>query len=121
MDTEKIVTNNKIKPYEFRDKKLQSQQILREIAPPTNDGIITKTEPGATGILVNGVEILNYKSNDLVRYGQIDNIEVVSSGSDYDIINPPTLNISDAVGTGATGYAGVTGELKEIRILNEGF
>ncbi|BCU96268.1 MAG: hypothetical protein CM15mV12_0130 [uncultured marine virus] len=51
-----------------------------------NDGLITKTEPGATGILVNGVEILNYKSNDLVRYGQIDNIEVVSSGSDYDII-----------------------------------
>ena len=121
VDTETIVTNNKIKPYEFRDKKLQSQQILREIAPPTNDGIITKTEPGATGILVNGVEILNYKSNDLVRYGQIENIEVVSSGSDYDIINPPTLNISDAVGTGATGYAGVTGELKEIRILNEGF
>ena len=37
------------------------------------------------------------------------------------LINPPTLNISDAVGTGATGYAGVTGELKEIRILNEGF
>ena len=77
--------------------------------------------PGATGILINGVEILNYKSNDLIRYGKINQIEVVDTGAGYDIINPPVLNVSDVVGSGATGYAGLTGSLEAIRVIDEGF
>ena len=39
----------------------------------------------------------------------------------YDIINPPLLNIRDSVGTGATGCVAVSGNLKEIRLLDSGF
>ena len=59
--------------------------------------------------MVNGVEVRNYKSNDRVIYGKLNEVEVVSPGSDYDVINPPLLNISDTVGTGATGYVAVSG------------
>ena len=44
-----------------------------------------------------------------------------ATGSDYDIINPPLLNISDTIGVGATGCVAVSGSLKEIRLLDSGF
>ncbi len=116
-----VVNDNILKPYQFKDKNLQSQRILRQVNPPNNDGEVVKTEPGFTGILVNGVEVLNYKSTDLVRYGSIEEIEVVDEGSNYDLRTPPLLNISDATGIGATGYVGLTGSLKEIRVISPGF
>ena len=40
-------------------------------------------------MLVNGVEILNYKSGDSVYFGTIDGVTVAAGGSGYDVINPP--------------------------------
>ena len=72
-------------------------------------------------MLVNGVEILNYKSQEILYYGKVDNIEVLAPGSNYDIINPPELYLTDVVGTGATGYPAVNGGLQEIRLQDPGF
>jgi hypothetical protein len=119
--SDKTVTNNKFVPYNFRLKTLDTQKLLREVSEPIIDGNFYETNPGLNGILINGVEVLNYKSTELVRYGKIEEIEVVSSGANYDIINPPLININDNVGTGATGYVAVSGSLEEIRILDPGF
>ena len=116
-----IVTDNKISPFKFNNKTLTSQKILREVCPPDNTGTVYETKPGHTGILVNGVEILNYKSFDQVHYGELKGIDVLAGGRDYDVINPPFLHIKDSVGTGATGYVAVSGELKDIRIIDPGF
>ena len=113
--------SNKLELFKFKSKVLQPQNLLREVSPPTNDGYEYETEVGKTGILVNGVEILNYKSSDNIFYGSIEDIEVISPGSGYDIIDPPILNIVDLVGTGATGYCAVRGNLKEIKIIDPGF
>ena len=56
------VTNSLIEPYQFNGKTLNSQKLLRKISTPIDTGVVSKTKPGFTGILVNGVEILNYKS-----------------------------------------------------------
>ena len=77
--------------------------------------------PGYTGFLVDGVEILNYKSTNFVYYGTIDSVDVVKSGKNYDVINPPKVAITDSVGTGATGTVSVKGNFKEIRLLKSGF
>ena len=121
VDSQTTVTNNIIQPYEFRFKSLQSQKVLREVSDPINDGSLHETTPGFTGILINGVEVSNYKSSDTVYYGKLNEIEVLSPGSEYDIINPPLLSIVDSVGTGATGYVAVSGSLQEIRVLDSGF
>ncbi len=115
------VNNQRIEPYRFRNKSLESQKLLREFSLPESDGNNTPTQPGFTGMLINGVEVLNYKSSDVLRYGKIDDIEVLNPGSNYDIINPTQFKITDAVGTGATGYLGISGSLKEIRIKDSGF
>ena len=64
----------------------------------------------------NGVEILNYKSNDQIIFGDIKSMET-NGGENYDVINPPILNISDVTGVGATGICGVTGQLEEQELL----
>jgi hypothetical protein len=115
------VNSNRIDYYTFKGQSLESQKLLREISSPVEDGNVYETLPGQTGILVNGVEILNYKSSDNVYYGPIDEVEVTSPGQNYDIINPPILHISDTTGIGATGYCSVSGNLKEIRIIDPGF
>ena len=50
--------------------------------------------------MINGVEILNYKSNDVVYYGPIEEISVTSGGDNYDVLNPPILSITDSNGVG---------------------
>ena len=119
--SEVTVSNSNVKPYEFNNKTLVSQKILREFSDPINDGSINKTKPGFTGMFVNGVELLNYKSRDVIKYGKIENIEILSPGTNIDVINVPNLIIKDSVGSGATGYAAVSGSFDEIRVVDPGF
>ena len=121
LDNPVTVSNSNIEDYEKYSLELQSQKLLRELKLPINDGGEYITDPGSTGILINGVEILNYKSKDRIYYGPLEDIEVNGPGADYDAINPPTLIISDSVGTGATGYCSVNGSLRAIRIIDPGF
>lgn len=121
VDSPVTINSNKLEYYRFKSKTLQSQNLFREISPPVNDGAEYPTEPGFTGILINGVEVLNYKSRDVVYYGSLNEIEVTSPGVNYDVINPPILSISDPVGSGASAYCAVRGSLSEIRIVDSGF
>ena len=116
-----VVTDCIIEPYALRNSTLQPQKLVRKITPPISSGVVHKTEPGTTGVLINGVEILNYKSTDQITYGKIKSIDVVDGGTDYDIINPPLLTITDQVGTGATGFLAVSGSLTKIDIEDTGF
>lgn len=102
-------------------KTLNSSKLIRKISDPQDESSFNETEPGLIGVLVNGVEILNYKSKDKLFYGPIENIVPTSSGSDYDVINPPILTISDPIGFGASGYCSVNGQLERIDIIDPGF
>ena len=120
------VTNAKFEltNFTFKDlstQLLESQKIIRKISEPETDGNLYETKPGLIGIFANGVEILNYKSNDNIYYGSIENIIPTASGSGYDIINPPVLSIFDKNGSGANGYCSVIGGLERIDIIDPGF
>ncbi len=123
-----LVTNNKftLKAFNTRDltnKRLLPQNIFREISRPTTPSPkeSTETNPGTIGIFVNGVELLNYKSKDVIFYGGIKEIFPTASGKGYDIINPPILNIEDSTGTGANGHVSVKGSLERFDIIDGGF
>ena len=115
------VVNNTLEFSSLSLKTLEPQKLVRKVSEPIDDGTKIDTLPGSTGILVNGVEVLNYKSNDSIFYGPIESITVTSPGSEYDIINPPVLRISDLVGSGATAYCNVKGGLERIDIIDGGF
>jgi len=111
---------------EFNDinlnlKSVSSQRLLRKISNPTNESDVYQTNYGTTGIFINGVELLNYKSKDKIFYGPIESINVSSGGEGYDVINPPEVNILDTLGTGCVAHCSVVGVLERIDILDEGF
>ncbi len=121
VETSTTVVDNIIEDSISAGKQLESQKLYREISDPINNDLVIETKPGTTGVLINGVEILNYKSNDLIYYGRLEEVEVVSAGFGFDVINPPILNVKDPVGTGATGFLAVSGSLRNIQIIDRGF
>jgi len=102
---------------------VDSQRCIKLLKNAENDGKKYETKSGTTGILINGVEISNYKSKDVVYYGPIESIDVISSGKGYDIINPPKLEISlpNNTSIGASGYCWVEGSLEKIDLIDGGF
>lgn len=115
------VTDNEFTYFNFYNKPLTPQGIYRKFTTPIREAGNFKTLPGFNGMFINGVELLNYKSDDSVFYGPIKSIDVTGGGTGYDIINPPRLSISDATGIGATGTVAVEGSLERIDIVDPGF
>jgi hypothetical protein len=118
-----VVVNNKITPYLLANKKLTTQKLVRKITEPKFNTKLSETKYGSTGIFLNGVEISNYKSNDYIYYGPIESVQVTSDLSDYDIISPNIVQITDpnGVGVGASVILHTNGVLKKVNILDSGF
>ena len=51
-------------------------------------------------MFINGVELLNYKSDDSIFFGPIKGLTVTGGGFGYDVVNPPRFIIRDVAGTG---------------------
>ena len=115
------VEKNSLIYVDFNKKIIRNQNLLREVKDPVNKGDVFVTEPGATGILVNGVEILNYKSKDIINYGEVEEIVVTAPGRNYDIINPPILEITDQKGSDCNGLVAVAGSMLQLDLLENGF
>ena len=78
------------------DKQLSSNNILRKF--PLNQTLSQQNEVtrniGNVGVLIDGVEISSPESRDRVYFGPLERFEVLNSGKDYDVINPPQIAIS---------------------------
>jgi hypothetical protein len=102
---------------------IDSQKLIKALKAPVNDEKTYDTLAGTTGILVNGVEILNYKSNDVIYYGSIESVKILRTGKNYDLINPPVLDVFAGISENqrCEAYCGLEGELSEINIIDPGF
>ena len=115
------VTDNQLIYFDFYQKDVNQQTLYREFTTPNNQSGTFNSDPGYVGMLINGVEILNFKSPKSVYYGKINEVEIVDQGRGYDVINPPLLNITDQLGVGATGTCSVEGTLERIDISDTGY
>ena len=79
-----------------KDLLISPQKTLRKfkINPDPGDQYQNPVISGPVGMLVNGVEILSYQTNDKIYYGPIESISILNSGTDYDVINPPLVQFS---------------------------
>jgi len=104
--------------YSQRSKEIGAQKVLKKFPLNVNtaNGTGQVTIPGPTGMLINGVEINNYKSNDKIYYGPLESIDVLNGGTNYDVINPPLLTISSGIGTTALVQPVISGSIKEVYI-----
>tara|TARA_S200000501_G_scaffold20363_1_gene18101 strand:- start:21595 stop:34593 length:12999 start_codon:yes stop_codon:yes gene_type:complete len=104
-------------------EKIGAQKLLKKfpVNPDISKGNQTKTVVGTTGMLVNGVEINNYKSNDKIYYGPIDSIKLLNGGSDYDVINLPKIEVAAGFGTTALIQPIIQGNIKKVYVDQQNF
>ena len=112
----------KISVPDLAGKKLDHQKLLKRFPlNPVFDGARRETAPGTTGMLVNGTEISNYKSGDVIFFGGVETIDVLEGGSQYDVINPPKVSLESLTGAGVSATANVKGQFERIDIVDPGF
>ena len=107
-----------------KNEEIGVQKILRKFPAEANikSGQSVKTEEGTTGILINGVEIANYKSLDKIYYGPLSKFEILNKGVNFDVVNLPTIDVPSAgAGTTALVQPVVSGSLKEILVDQQNF
>ena len=114
--------------YSQRSKKISPTNILRKFPLKNNlERNIDSREKDSTytnestGILINGVEISNYKSNDKIYFGPIESIEVLSSTNDFDVINPPQLEVSASAGTTCKVQPVISGSFTNVFVDPQNF
>ena len=101
---------------------INPQKLLRKF--PYNldlkTGENTLTPPGALGMLINGVEVINYKSEDKVYYGPLESIRVYNGGTNFDVVNLPSITISGGITT-ALVQPVVKGKLTDVLVDPQDF
>jgi len=73
----------------------------------------SETIPGSTGMMVNGVEILNYKSDDKIFCGPISKLNVLNGGYNYDVLGIPSITLTGP-STTLTAGAGTTALIQPV-------
>ncbi len=115
--------NHKFTLYSQRSGEIAPQKLLKKfpLSSILHNGESTPTTPGGIGMLINGVEINNYKSPDKIYYGPLDNVLVVNGGDNFDVINPPNITISDSSGTTALVQPVLSGKIDKIFLSNQNY
>ena len=98
------------------NRKLETDKILRKIPLFQNLFVSSKQETPVNdiGILIDGVQIRSPLSDDNIFYGPIDVVNIINSGKDYDVINPPVLEVESSTGIDALIEPIISGSVKEI-------
>ena len=106
-----------------KSKLIGPQNLFKKFPfnPDIKSGKQTKTLPGTIGMLINGVEIINYKSNDKIYYGPLESVEVLDTGDDYDVINLPQLSVSTGTGTTALIQPVIAGSIEQVIVDPQNF
>jgi len=109
--------------YSQKSGIIGAQKLLKKF--PLSESIDTGTGeltiPGSVGMLINGVEVNNYKSDDKVYYGPLKSISVLNGGIDYDAINPPLISVSSGTGSTALVQPVVSGSIKKVYIDSQDY
>ena len=121
-----ITPNNQGTPHTFYLKStydkyiVPKKNLLKIPLENTNETGKNEKTPNdkSVGVLINGVEISNYKSSDKVYYGPLSSISILNFGSDYDVINPPRIDVISGSGQTALVNPQLSGSLVSVFLEN---
>ena len=74
-------------------------------------------------MLINGVEIGNYKSNAKIFSGPIESISLLNGGENYDVLNPPNIQLSSGSVSGTTALIQpvISGKIVDVQVDPQDF
>jgi hypothetical protein len=102
---------------------LSPNSILRKFPLSNTISNIAGSDRGSEniGILIDGVEISSPKSSDTIYYGPLEKFEIFNGGKDYDVINPPQIQIATGVGGTALVEPVISGSVKQVFVDPQDF
>ena len=107
------------------EQEIAPQKLLKKFSlnPNLTNSSSVVTTPGTTGMLINGVEVRNYKSEDKIFFGPLEQIKLLNGGSNYDVLKPPTIELSNSgVGnTNALLRPVIIGNIKDVQVDPQNF
>ena len=65
--------------------------------------------------------MLSPVSQNSIFYGPIQEIDILDSGKDYSIVNPPDILVTDSNGSNCELYPAFSGKISKINLLTGGF
>ena len=117
-----VGSQHKLTPSSLFGTNLVNQNNFKRIYKTPKPATEHKDIVGPIGVALNGVELHSPISEDSVFYGQIDAVNILNSGSDYDILNSPQIGIANTNGSsGATFVGNFAGKIEDIIVTNAGF
>jgi hypothetical protein len=123
------ITSDKIVKFGYENKTIKNQKLVKEVNLVPTPLVIADNENRrvSTGdnkqlaLLSNGVELYSPTIFDeTIHYGKLTSIEVLSSGSGYDVLSPPNLVVQDTSGSGVKAKLNITGNVKQVNIISAG-
>ena len=123
------ILSDEIVKFGYQNKTIQNQKLIKEInLIPTplsvsddENARISTGDNKQLGLLSNGVELYSPTIFDeTIHFGKITSIEVINSGSEYDVVSPPDIVITDISGSGAKAKLNITGNVKQVDIISPG-
>ena len=98
------------------NKKLDVDKILRRIPLSQNLFVSSNhdTPLNDIGILRDGVQIRSPISDNKIYFGPLESIDVINSGRDYDVVNPPSVTVESSSGVTALVEPVIVGDIKEV-------
>ena len=106
-----------------KSAEIGAQKLIKKFPLNNNlsNGNNVLTPVGQIGMLKNGVEISNYKSEDKMFFGPLTEVNVLNEGENFDVINPPIISISSGVGATALVQPVVSGKIEDVFIDTQVF
>ena len=105
----------------MKTKKLVKTFPYSKVQKKSEDINDKTTDSKPVGLLVNGTEILSPTLFDEnYYYGRIEEIIVTNSGSNYDVLDPPPVEVKDEFGSGCKAHANLSGGLTRVKIISPG-
>ena len=103
--------------------QIGAQKLIKKfpLTPNLSNGRDEETPVGEIGMLINGVEVTNYKSNDKVYFGPLSSVDVLNGGEGFDVINLPNITISSGSGTTALVQPVISGKITDVFVDPQDF
>jgi hypothetical protein len=123
------ILNDEVVKFGYQNKTTKNQKLLKKInLIPTPlveyDDANLRSTTGVNkqiGMLMNGVELFSPTIFDeSIYYGKLNSIEVIDSGSGYDVIDFPDIEINDFSGSGVKAKLNISGNIQKVKILSPG-
>ena len=106
-----------------RSNEIGAQKLFKKFNLSENivNGDDDITPVGGTGMLINGVEITNYKSEDKIFFGPLSSVKLLNGGQNYDVISLPNVTVSSSSGTTALVQPVISGVVEDVLVDPQDF